>query len=54
VGSERDVVRPSDEQLIGTIAQARALAEEALALLARKVRPQAEPDEVDEVLPGLA
>jgi hypothetical protein len=35
VGSERDVVRPSDEQLIGTVAQARALAEEALALLAR-------------------
>jgi hypothetical protein len=87
------VVGPSDEQVIGTIAQARALAEEALALLARvaldeihqgleasshleaaehdlrgavretvlaerdlryKLRPEAEPDEVVEVLPGLA
>ena len=87
------MVGPSDEQVIGTIAQARALAEEALALLARvaldevhqgveasshleaaehdlrgavrgtvlaerdlrcRLRPEAEPDEGVEVLPGLA
>jgi hypothetical protein len=90
---EREVVRPSDEHVIGTIVQARALAEEALALLARvaldelhqgleasshleaaehdlrgavretvlaerdlryQLQPEAEPDEVAEVLPGLA
>lgn len=90
---KRDVVGPSDEQVIRTIAQARALAEEALVLLERvaldeihqgfeagshleaaehalrgavretvvaerdlrhRLRSEAEPDEVAEILPGLA